>query len=116
MGDRFEGVDKDAAIASCSMELQLNPRQLCDVELLCVGGFSPLTGFMNEADYDSVVANMRLTNGLLFGLPIVLDTDCEEIQPGSKVLLKYQGKDIAVFECESKWIPGKVAEAAGCYG
>ena len=43
--------DKDAAISSCTKEIQLNPRQLCDVELIVNGGFSPLTGFMNEEDY-----------------------------------------------------------------
>ena len=86
--DRFEGVDKDAAIASCSMELQLNPRQLCDVELICNGGFSPLTGFMNEADYTSVINDCKLANGLLFSLPVVFDTDDESIVPGTKILLK----------------------------
>lgn len=105
----------DALVSSCETSLECSDRNACDVELLCVGAFSPLTGFMNEADYDSVVENMRLADGLLFGLPIVLDTDSEDIKPGMKVLLKYQGTDIAVFECESKWLPDKVKEAAGCY-
>ena len=43
--------DKEAAIKSCTKTIQLNPRQLCDVELITNGGFSPLTGFMNEEDY-----------------------------------------------------------------
>ena len=54
--------------------MELDERQLCDVELLMQGGFSPLTGFMDEADYKSVVENMHLVNGLIFGLPVVYDT------------------------------------------
>jgi sulfate adenylyltransferase len=53
----FEGVgDKDAEAASCTKEVQLNQRQLCDVELVTNGGFSPLTGFMDEEAYLSVVS------------------------------------------------------------
>ncbi len=53
-------------------------------------GFSPLDGFMTEEDYTSVVDNMRLSNGLVFGLPVVLDTDSEDIRPGDNILLTYQ--------------------------
>lgn len=59
--------EKDAAIAACTKELQLSPRQLCDVELLMNGGFSPLTGFMNEETYKNVVDNVELPGGLIFG-------------------------------------------------
>ncbi|CAN0543906.1 unnamed protein product, partial [Ectocarpus sp. 8 AP-2014] len=71
-----------AAIAACDIEIYLNPRQLCDAELICNGGFSPLTGFMTEEEYTSVVENNRLPNGLLFGLPVVYDTDREDLKPG----------------------------------
>ena len=64
---------------------QLSPRQLCDVELITNGGFSPLTGFMDEETYMSVVNDVKLPSGLLFSLPVVFDTDSEEIQPGAKV-------------------------------
>lgn len=57
-----------------------------------------------------------MQNGLLFGLPVVLDTDREDIVPGDKVLLKYGGKDIAVVEISSKWQPNKPVEALKCYG
>eukprot|EP00884_Botryococcus_braunii_P002951 jgi/Botrbrau1/12657/Bobra.67_1s0022.1 len=105
-----------AEIASCTKELELSDRNACDTELLVVGGFSPLEGFMSEEDYLSVVQTMRLTNGLLFGLPVVLDTDREDIGVGDKVLLKYQGKAIAVVEISSKWQPNKPVEAVKCYG
>src|SRR6266481_1811759 len=51
----------------------LTPRQLCDLELLLSGGFSPLRGFMTRADYEGVCHNMRLANGTLWPMPITLD-------------------------------------------
>ena len=69
-------------MAGCDLEIYLSPRQLCDTELICNGGFSPLTGFMTEEEYLSVVEKNRLPNGLLFGLPVVYDTDREDLKPG----------------------------------
>lgn len=54
-------------------DIALNDRQLCDLELLAIGGFSPLTGFMNRSDYESVLDRMRLQNDILWSLPICLD-------------------------------------------
>jgi len=55
----------------------LTARQLCDLELLMSGGFSPLRGFMNRADYEGVCHNMRLGNGTLWPMPITLDVSEE---------------------------------------
>ena len=55
----------------------LTPRQLCDLELILNGGFSPLTGFLGKADYERVVAEMRLADGTLWPMPITLDVDDE---------------------------------------
>jgi sulfate adenylyltransferase len=70
---------------------------------------------MNEEDYNSVVEKMRLSNGLLFGLPVVMDTNCTAVKAGDKVLLTYKGKDIGVMTVETKWEPNKVLEAKNCY-
>lgn len=51
----------------------LTPRQLCDIELLLNGAFSPLTGFMTRRDYECVVAEMRTADGTLWPIPITLD-------------------------------------------
>ena len=101
------GVDR---VVACS------DRNACDVELLVVGGFSPLRGFMHQEDYEAVVANHRTSSGLLFGLPIVFDTDDASIAVGDRLLLTYQGQDLAVLTVESRWEPDKVKEAKGCYG
>jgi len=101
------GVDR---VVACS------DRNACDVELLVVGGFSPLRGFMHQEDYAAVVAHHRTSSGLLFGLPIVFDTDDASIALGDRLLLTYQGQDLAVLTVESRWEPDKVKEAKGCYG
>ncbi len=101
---------------SASKTIECSDRNACDIELLVIGGFSPERGFMHQADYDSVVASNRTTSGYLFGLPVVLDTDREDITPGDQVLLTYKNQNLAVIEVEDKWEPDKVLEAKGCYG
>ncbi len=96
--------------------LNCSDRNACDIELLLIGAFSPLNGFMNEANYNSVVKENRIQSGLLFGLPIVFDTDKEDIKPGDSVLLKYKDQDLALFQIDDKWEPNKVNEAKCCYG
>ena len=69
----------------------LSERLICDLELLLDGSFSPLKGFMNEKDYKGVVKNMRLSNGDLWSMPIVLPIDPnlkEKIQHEDYVILK----------------------------
>ena len=108
--------DRAAVKATATKTIECSDRNACDVELLCVGGFSPLRGFMHQEDYDAVVSGHRLAAGQLFGLPIVMDTDRDDVVVGDKLLLTYKGKDLAVLEVEDKWEPNKVAEAKGCYG
>ena len=108
--------DRAAVKATATKTIECSDRNACDVELLCVGGFSPLRGFMHQEDYDAVVSGHRLAAGQLFGLPIVMDTDRDDVVLGDKLLLTYKGQDLAVLEVEDKWEPNKVAEAKGCYG
>merc|ERR1719231_1603404 len=102
-------------IASATAKIELTDRQSCDVQLLCNGGFSPLTGFLTEEEYDSVVENMRLPSDIIMGLPVVMDTDDDSIVEGSKVLLTYGGVDMAVMTVTSKWTPDKPKECLKCY-
>jgi len=120
--------ERAALKASAGRALELTARQACDLELLCVGGFTPLTGFMDRRDYESVVARMRLADdsatghgGLLFGLPIVLDTDSEEGAPGAPavgdtLLLTHKGQELGVVTVTDRWRPDKPRECLGCYG
>ena len=110
------GGEAEATKAGVSRSIECSDRNACDVELLVVGGFSPLRGFMHRQDYDAVVAGHRTTSGLLFGLPIVFDTDDASIAIGERLLLTYRGQELAVLTVESRWEPDKAREALGCYG
>ncbi|KAL7563235.1 hypothetical protein ACA910_015727 [Epithemia clementina (nom. ined.)] len=108
--------EKEAAIARATVELQASPRQLCDVELIMNGGFTPLTGFMEEAVYKHVVDNMELPDGTIFGLPVVFDTNDDDLQPGTTVLLKQGDLPIATIDLTDKYLPDKAYECKKCYG
>jgi len=107
---------KTAAAAKCDSTLQLSDRQLCDVELIMNGAFTPITGFMDEATYNSVVENVALQDGTVFGLPVVFDTDSEDLKPGQTILLKDGDRDIATLEITEKFTPDKPLECLKCYG
>ena len=97
--------DVESIVASADVTIELTDRQSCDVQLLCNGGFSPLTGFMTQEEYDAVVENMRLPSDLIYGLPVVMDTDDAAIEIGSKVLLSYKGTNMGLLTVSSKWTP-----------
>ena len=103
-------------LCQVSYEHECSDRNACDLELLMVGGFSPLMGFMDKEEYKSVIKNKRNTKGLLFGLPIVFDTNNGKIKEGEKILLTYKNQKLAVLEVLSKWEPDKSMEAELCYG
>jgi sulfate adenylyltransferase len=98
----------------------LTPRQLCDLELLLSGAFSPLTGFMTRADHDAVAAGMRLANGTLWPLPILLDIPpalAEKLAPGMPLALRdAEGVMLAVLHVDEVWKLDREASAQACFG
>ena len=99
----------------------LTARQICDLELLLSGGFSPLRGFMTRKDYEGICCNMRLANGVLWPMPITLDVSEEfakSLTPGSsKVALRDpEGVMLAVLHVEEVWQPDRQAEAQMVFG
>jgi sulfate adenylyltransferase len=98
----------------------LTPRQLCDLELLMNGGFNPLRGFLGQADYDRVVAEMRLADGTLWPMPITLDVSeafAAAVEPGQDVALRDpEGVTLAILSVSDKWTPDKAREAEGVFG
>ncbi|MCH8060695.1 MAG: bifunctional sulfate adenylyltransferase/adenylylsulfate kinase [Proteobacteria bacterium] len=110
--------EKKAACEYTSWDL--TERQLCDIELLLNGGFSPLHGFLNKEDYDSVVNTMRLASGVLWPIPITLDVTEEfaaGIKTGDKLALRdLEGVVLATLEVGDVWSPDLDAEAKGVYG
>ena len=100
--------------------LDLSPRQLCDLELLLNGGFSPLSGFMGSKDVDSVCAAMRLADGTLWPIPVTLDVSeevAERLEVGSRLALRDpEGVMLAVMNVEEIWRPDREKEAAAVFG
>lgn len=98
----------------------LTQRQLCDIELLLNGGFSPLEGFLGRADYERVVEEMRLSDGTLWPIPITLDVTrafAEDIGVGDKVALRDdEGMLIAVLDVDEIWEPDRRGECLGVFG
>ena len=101
------------------LSITLNQRQLCDLELLLNGGFSPLDGFMCRATYESVIDNLRLPDGTLWSIPVTLDVparQAEKIEPGQPLALRDgEGFMLAVLTVEDKWQPDKQREASEIY-
>jgi sulfate adenylyltransferase len=99
-----EGEEREELLARSSRlpSMQISARSLCDLELLATGAFSPLDRFMGKADYERVLTEMRLSNGLLFPIPVVLPLD-EQAMPswGEQITLSdARNNTIAVMEIE----------------
>jgi len=102
------------------LAITLTRRQLCDLELLMNGAYSPLTGFMTQRDYESVLEDMRLSSGLLWSLPITLDvlnSVAGKIKAGDKLaLMDEEGFTLAILHVEDIWKIDKEREAEKIYG
>ncbi len=106
-------------ISSISKAITLDAIALSDIELIGIGGYSPITGFLNEEDYLSVVENLRLADGTVWSIPITLPVSDEEIETiaiGDTVKLEKDGITYGVIEIASIYSPDKEREAEKVYG
>lgn len=98
----------------------LNMRQICDIEMLLNGAFSPLEGFLDEADYRGVLADMRLTSGVVWPMPINLDVTqqfAEKLKVGDTIALRdAEGVLTATMEISSIYRPDLDVEAKAVFG
>ena len=87
----------------------LTPRQICDLELLMNGGFCPWTGILGDADYTSVVQDMRLADGTLWPLPITLDVGqdfADSLKAGQRIALRdLEGVILAILDVSDIYTP-----------
>jgi sulfate adenylyltransferase len=101
-------------------DITLNERQMCDLELLATGGFSPLNGFMTRSDYESVLDRMRLQNDTLWPIPICMDVgelQARSLEAGQSVALRDpEGYLLAVMHVEDIWPVDREKEARLVYG
>ena len=114
-----EQQEKFLAQAENMPRVQLDQRAVSDLEMIAIGAFSPLTGFMNQADYDRVVIEMRLANGLPWSIPITLSVDEEVAKPlteGTLIRLDNpKGRFVGVLQLTEKYHYDKQREAINVY-
>jgi sulfate adenylyltransferase len=98
----------------------LTPRQLCDLELIAVGGFAPLTGFMTAPEVASVCSDLRLPGGTVWPIPVTLDVTekvAEGLTAGARLVLRDpEGLPLAVLTVSEAWEHDRRAEAESVYG
>ena len=115
-----QAVEQEQEKARDLVSWDLTDRQVCDIELVLNGAFSPLEGFLTQAEYDGVVNDMRLPDGTLWPMPITLDVSDEfaaGIESGQTIALRdKEGVLVATMDVTDNWTPDKAAEARNVFG
>ena len=109
--------DKD--VSTIAKEIELDAIALSDLELIGIGAYSPLSGFLNQADYESVVEKMRLANGLVWSIPITLPVNpsvAATLQQGEQVKLVHNGEVYGTLTVGDIYESNKQQEAKNVYG
>ncbi|AIU76976.1 sulfate adenylyltransferase [Bacillus velezensis M27] len=117
-GTLINRVNEQYNLTSVHKEIELDLISFADLELIGIGGYSPIEGFFTEKDYVSVVENMRLASGVVWSLPITLPVDSEkaaELAVGDTVKLTYGGETYGVVDIEDIYTPDKQKEAVHVY-
>ncbi len=119
---RSDMAESTRKMAESLVTVELSPMNISDVEMIAVGAYSPLTGFMGQADYRSVVYDMHLTNGLPWTIPVTLAVDeaiAAKIEPGQSITLAEPAPDglhaLAVMEVSEKYTYYRNIEAQLVY-
>lgn len=115
---RGEGRQAARERAEKLLKLNLSPMNLSDLELIACGAMSPLTGFMDQADYERVVSEMRLSNGLVWPIPVTLAVDAKtaaSISPPQEIALCENGRILAIMQVGEKYSYDKEREAENIY-
>ena len=101
------------------VRIQLDDRAFSDLAMIAIGGFSPLIGFMESKDYETVVSDMRLANGLPWSIPVTLSVSEEtanSLKEGTWVRLDdKQGRFVGILELTQKYRYSKAHEAINVY-
>ena len=118
-GVLVQAYDPEKAIAHITKVIELDAIALSDLELIGIGGYSPIDGFLTKEDYESVVARTRLASGIVWSIPITLPVTEEvaaSLQAGEEVKLVHSGEVYGVIEVTDIYEPDKNKEALLVYG
>ncbi|AWT35344.1 sulfate adenylyltransferase [Deinococcus arenae] len=114
-GVRRAGHDFDPAELAALPRLNISERTLADLEMLATGAYSPLTGFVNEADYLSVIERLRLADGTPWSIPITLPVSAEHAGLRGRVVLNFEGQDVGWVDVQEAYAARKAWEAREVY-
>jgi sulfate adenylyltransferase len=102
-----------------SAEIEIDAMALSDLELIGIGAYSPLEGFLSQKDYEQVVNDMRLASGTVWSIPITLPVSkgtADKLLVGEKARLIYKGEVYGLIQVEDVYEPDKAHEALNVYG
>lgn len=118
-GKLIQAYNPNYTISEIQQTIELDAIALSDLELIGIGAYSPLEGFLTEQDYWAVVENMRLKDGTVWSIPVTLPVDkavTESLIIGDEATLIFEGDVYGVIEITDIFTPDKEAEAINVYG
>ena len=118
-GVLVQAYNPEKVITHITKGIEIDAMALSDLELIGIGGYSPIDGFLTREDYDSIVARTRLASGVVWSIPITLPVTREvaaTIQTGDEVKLLHNGEVYGVIEVADIYEPDKEKEALLVYG
>ncbi|MGO4886998.1 sulfate adenylyltransferase [Anaerobacillus sp. MEB173] len=117
-GELVNRINVDFELSTVSKEVEIDNFALSDLELIAIGAYSPITGFLGQEDYQSVVESMKLASGHVWSIPITLPVTEEvagSIEVGETVKLVNNGVVYGILELTEKYSPDKTVEANNVY-
>jgi sulfate adenylyltransferase len=108
----------EKARADSLPKVEISSREFGDLIMLGIGGFTPLNGFMNKADWEGVCVNMHMQSGLFWPIPITLSTDtanADSLATGTDVALTFNGESVGILSLEEKYTIDKAWECEHVY-